>query len=89
MGNLTREFAKQWAPRGVRVNGIAPGPFPTEMTEWCFEDADREREIMEAIRPGRLGRDDKLKGLVVLLTSPGSDCVARYTIVIDVGRTLC
>lgn len=87
--NLTRELAKQWAPRGVRVNGIAPGLFRTEMTEWYFEDAERERKVMESIPVGRVGREDDLKGLVVFLASPASDYVVGHTIVIDGGQTLC
>ncbi len=36
--NLTRELAAQWARKGVRVNAIAPGWFPSEMTDQMFAD---------------------------------------------------
>jgi len=86
--NLTRELGHKWAPRGVHVNGIAPGLFPTEMTEWYFEDPGREAEVMGSIPLHRVGNEDDIKGIIAFLASPASDYVIGHTIVMDGGQTL-
>ena len=57
--NLTRQLAAQWGERGVRVNALAPGYFPTELTGFLadagFERSIRERTLLGA-HPGA-GRD--------------------------------
>ena len=86
--NLTRELAHKWAPRGVHVNGIAPGLFPTEMTGWYFEDAEREAAVLESIPLKRVGTEEDIKGIVAFLATPASDYVIGHTLVIDGGQTL-
>src|SRR5207244_11855118 len=58
---LTRELAAKWARHGIRVNAIAPGYFPSRMTERIW---DRVQVRMEQQVPmARGGRDDELKGV--------------------------
>jgi gluconate 5-dehydrogenase len=82
---LTRELAAKWAPHGVRVNAIAPGFFPTRMTEKALERIGPEVEAQ--IPMGRVGRAGELKGVAVFLASAASAYITGQTIVVDGGAT--
>ncbi|MGD0360502.1 MAG: SDR family NAD(P)-dependent oxidoreductase, partial [Bryobacteraceae bacterium] len=58
---LTRELAAQWAPHNIRVNAIAPGFFPSRMTEKVLEAA--RPYIESGIPMARVGRAGELKGI--------------------------
>jgi gluconate 5-dehydrogenase len=82
---LTRELGAKWARRGVRVNAIAPGFFPSRMTEKVLEAA---RPQIEARVPmGRVGAEGELKGVAVFLASAASGYITGQTIVVDGGST--
>jgi NAD(P)-dependent dehydrogenase (short-subunit alcohol dehydrogenase family) len=83
--NLTRGLAASWADRGVRVNAIAPGWFPSEMTSpWFAVPLFFER--FEAQAPmNRVGDPDELMGPVLFLASDASSFVTGQTIVVDGG----
>jgi len=83
---LTRELAAQWAPHNIRVNAIAPGFFPSRMTEKVLEAA--QAHIEAGIPMGRVGRPGELKGVAVFLASPASDYITGQTIVVDGGATI-
>ena len=86
--HLTRILAVEWGSMGVRVVGIAPGLFRTDMTRDVFADrrwlAKRRREI--PLR--RFGEPDDLGGLAVFLASSASDHITGQTIIIDGGASL-
>jgi len=85
--NLTRELAAQWARRGIRVNTLAPGWFPTEMTGDMFED-ERSIKWMKGRTPmGRGGDLDELVGPLLFLASDASRFVTGQTVVVDGGWT--
>jgi NAD(P)-dependent dehydrogenase (short-subunit alcohol dehydrogenase family) len=86
--NLTRELAAQWARRGVRVNALAPGWFPTEMTEEMFTD-ERSLQWMRTRTPmGRGGRLDELVGPLLFLASEASSFVTGQVLTVDGGWTV-
>ncbi len=85
--NMTRELAVRWARRGVRVNALAPGYFPTEMTAGEIESPEGIRFISERTPLGRPGRIDELDGALLFLASDASSYVTGHTVVVDGGWT--
>ena len=86
--NLTRDLAVEWAPFKVNVNAIAPGFFPSEMTEGIFRESRYTEYITKQTPLGRIGKPDDLKGAVLFLASPASDFVTGQTIFVDGGWTI-
>lgn len=85
--NLTRALALSWADRGVRVNAIAPGWFPSEMTEPFFQIPGFFDAIMVQQPGGRIGDPDELAGPLLFLASDASSYVSGHTLVVDGGMT--
>lgn len=85
--NLTRELAAQWARRGVRVNALAPGWFPTEMTGEMFSDESSLRWMRSRTPMGRNGELSELIGPLLLLASDASSFMTGQTLVVDGGWT--
>jgi NAD(P)-dependent dehydrogenase (short-subunit alcohol dehydrogenase family) len=85
--NLTRDLAVEWAPSKINVNAIAPGFFPSEMTEGIFQDPHYLEYINKQTPLGRTGNPEDLKGAIVFLASSASDYVTGQTIFVDGGWT--
>ena len=83
--NFTRQIAVEWARYGITANAIAPGVFPTKMARGTI---DKSREfILERTPLRRVGSDDDLKGIAVLLASDASSYITGQTIAVDGGMT--
>ena len=83
--NLTRALAVSWGDRGVRVNAIAPGWFPSEMTEGFFAIPPFLESIVSQQPTGRLGDPDELVGPLLFLASDASSYVGGHTLTVDGG----
>jgi len=85
--NLTRELAAQWARRGIRVNALCPGFFPTEMTAGLGEDESSRAFIRSNSPIPRLGFEHELDGALLLLASPANTFMTGHSLVVDGGWT--
>jgi gluconate 5-dehydrogenase len=82
---FTKDLACKWAPHKIQVNAIAPGWFPTHMSEWIVEH--RKDSLLAKIPLGRFGGDHDLKGAAVFLASDASAYVTGHVLVVDGGQT--
>jgi hypothetical protein len=85
---LRRELAGQWAADGVRVNAIAPGWFPSEMTAELLEDEKAQRWFARNCPMQRPGKVDELDGVLLFLASDASSYCTGQVITIDGGWTI-
>jgi 2-deoxy-D-gluconate 3-dehydrogenase len=84
---LVRELGRQWAPKGIRVNGLAPGYFPTAMNAPITNDPDRRASIMGRIPLGRAGEPEDLETVTVFLASDAARYLVGTMIPVDGGMT--
>ncbi len=82
---MTRDLAVQWARYGVTVNALAPGFFPTRMSEKVIERASEH--LRRTIPMGRVGKPGELVGAAVFLASDGASYVTGQVLAVDGGRT--
>jgi NAD(P)-dependent dehydrogenase (short-subunit alcohol dehydrogenase family) len=82
---LTKDLACKWAVHNIQVNAIAPGWFPTHMSDWVI--ANKKNVLLESIPARRFGNDDDLKGAAVFLASDASAYVTGHVLVVDGGQT--
>lgn len=82
---LTRELARQWAPRGIRVNCIAPGYFPTELNAPMVAAPGRLEAMLARAPMRRAGTPADITGLAVFLASPAAAFVTGHVLACDGG----
>jgi NAD(P)-dependent dehydrogenase (short-subunit alcohol dehydrogenase family) len=83
--NLVRQAAMELAPFDVTVNGIAPGPFRTNIANGRIRQPEIERQFASMVPLGRIADPDEIKGLALLLASPASSFMTGVTVPVDGG----
>jgi len=82
---FTKDLACKWGIHNIQVNSIAPGWFPTNMSQAVIQ---RNRDaFLSKIPLRRFGNDHDLKGAAVFLSSDASDYVTGHVLVVDGGQT--
>lgn len=84
---LTRAQAEAWSRHGVNANAIAPGFFPTPLTDPVVNDPVRWKQMAERTLIGRTGELGDLAGAAIFLASRASDYVTGQTIFVDGGMS--
>jgi NAD(P)-dependent dehydrogenase (short-subunit alcohol dehydrogenase family) len=85
VGSLTRSLAVEWSKRGVCVNAIAPGIFPTALNRQLL-DSPRGHELLMRTPIGRFGELEELTGVAIYLASDASSYTTGQILVIDGGQ---
>ena len=84
---LSRELALQWARKGVRVNALCPGWFPSEMTAGMESDEGSQRLIAQNSPMPRMGEEHELDGALLFMASNASSFMTGQEVVVDGGWT--
>jgi NAD(P)-dependent dehydrogenase (short-subunit alcohol dehydrogenase family) len=85
VGALTKSLAVEWGPRGVNVNAIAPGVFPTDLNRKLIEGTPRGNELLTRTPLRRFGRAEELAGACVFLASEAASFVNGHVLAVDGG----
>lgn len=85
--NITQQLAASWGDRGVRVNAIAPGWFPSEMTDAVLAAPVWNDRVTSHAPMGRTGDPSELSGPLLLLASDASSYMTGSVVTVDGGTS--
>ena len=85
---MTKSLAAEWGKYGIRVNAIAPGPFPTKGAWERLNPGDEDEAMMGKVPLGRTGEMSELQNLATFLMADGCEYLTGQTIGIDGAQYL-
>ncbi len=84
--NMTRALAAEWGQYNITVNAIAPGFFPSKMTQWILGQIGDTTIAQTPL--ARLGGEEDLKGLASLFASDASAHITGQIVAVDGGASI-
>ncbi len=84
--NMTRALAAEWGQYNITVNAIAPGFFPSKMTQWILGQIGDTTIAQTPL--ARLGGEEDLKGLATLFASDASAHITGQIVAVDGGASI-
>lgn len=89
ISQITKSFAREWGPDGIRVNCIGPGSIPTKINEAKYRDPAAEKAMCDKIPMGRRGKRSEVADVALYLASERASYITGQTLFVDGGLTLC
>lgn len=83
--NLTRGLAVEWAPRGIRVNAIAPTRVRTEFTKALLDDPLMSKALLDLMPMRAFADTTDVAAAVLYLASPAAKIVIGHVLAVDGG----
>ena len=88
INTMTKSLAAEWGKYGIKINGIAPGPFPTKGAWDRLNPDDNDEGMMNTGPLGRVGEMSEIQNLATFLMADGCDYLTGQTIGLDGGQYL-
>jgi glucose 1-dehydrogenase len=88
MRNLTRTLALEYAPHGIRVNGLGPGATVTPMNDAWIDNPEKRAIVESHIPMGRSGTSEEMAAVTAFLCSDDASYITGQTLFVDGGITL-
>ncbi|MCG8670085.1 MAG: SDR family oxidoreductase [Pseudomonadales bacterium] len=88
LNHLTKILAFELAERKINVNAIAPGVFPSRMTNFIMKHDELAQQQAKNVPQGRLGKPEDMEGLAVFLSAPASAYITGNVICLDGGSSV-
>ena len=85
---MTQSLAAEWGKYGIKINGIAPGPFPTKGAWERLNPDSNDDGMINTVPLGRVGEMEELQNLATFLMADGCDYLTGQTIGLDGGQYL-
>jgi NAD(P)-dependent dehydrogenase (short-subunit alcohol dehydrogenase family) len=88
LNQMLRVMAREWAPYGVTVNGVAPGYIETDLTKDYLDQGNNRQSLASLIPAERLGRPQEVADAVTFLASDRAGFITGQILYVDGGRVL-